>query len=70
LGEFLGGGRATEVVSGVGAEFVVAAPHVLDRRVTAYDDSGSPIAFEATHRSQAALGSLSSPIYVDRVCGA
>ena len=43
------------MVSGVGAEFVVAAADVLDERVTADHDCCSPIAFEATHRSQAGL---------------
>ena len=36
LGEFVERGSDSEmVVSGVGAEFVVAAPHVLDERVPA-----------------------------------
>ena len=43
------------MVSGVGAEFVVAAADVLDERVTADHDCCSPIAFAATHRAQAGL---------------
>jgi len=39
LGEFVERGLDSEVVvAGVGAEFVVAAPHVVDERVTAYHD--------------------------------
>ena len=39
LGEFVERGRDSEVVvSGVGAEFVMAAPDILDERVAAYDD--------------------------------
>lgn len=39
----------SQMLADIGSKFVVASPDVLYERVTAYDDRGGPVAFEARH---------------------
>lgn len=43
------------MISGVGAEFVVASPDVLDERVASDDNGGGSVAFESAHWAKTCL---------------
>ena len=51
-GEFGGGTLDASVGARVDAEFVAAAPDVLEKRVTANDDPRRMVEFESTHRTK------------------
>ena len=63
LSELIERGSHPELsVDHVNAEFVVAAPQVLDERVPADHDAGRPIGLQAAHRSQPGLQSSVVPL--------